>query len=104
MDEINAYIGCPKIMPPILAKLFRALKTILYIQRFFRQLRQHTLRWLLTVGADHKATSTSLQSLDPLETYLHSTLRRATDLQRRPQKPLFRQLPVAFLVATVPSL
>ena len=27
-DEINAYIGCPKIMPPILAKLFRALKTI----------------------------------------------------------------------------
>jgi len=82
----------------------RALKTILYIQRFFRQLRQHTLRWLLTVGADHKATSTSLQSLDPLETYLHSTLRRATDLQRRPQKPLFRQLPVAFLVATVPSL
>ena len=28
VDEINAYIGCPKIMPPILAKLFRALKTI----------------------------------------------------------------------------
>ena len=28
VDEIHAYIGCPKIMPPILAKLFRALKTI----------------------------------------------------------------------------
>ena len=28
VDEINAYIGCPKIMPPILAILFRALKTI----------------------------------------------------------------------------
>ena len=28
VDEINAYIGCPKIMPPILAKLFRALETI----------------------------------------------------------------------------
>ena len=28
VDEIHAYLGCPKIMPPILAKLFRALKTI----------------------------------------------------------------------------
>ena len=26
--EIHAYIGCPKKMPPILAKLFRVLKTI----------------------------------------------------------------------------